>query len=42
MPDVLMPQVYNYQRLLEACDVYDEVLTTQRANITFFVCGKIR
>ena len=35
-------QIYNYQRLLEACDIYDEVLTPQKANMTFFVCGHIR
>ena len=35
-------QIYNYQRLLEACDIYDEILTPQKANMTFFVCGHIR
>ena len=34
--------VYSFQRLLEACDMYDNALTPPLASMNFYVCGKIR
>ncbi|GAX82196.1 hypothetical protein CEUSTIGMA_g9624.t1 [Chlamydomonas eustigma] len=33
---------YNFQRLMEACDILDDIVTADRANMTFYVCGKLR
>jgi hypothetical protein len=35
-------QIYNFQRILEACDLYEEALTPQMASKIFYVCGKLR
>ena len=34
-------RVYNFQKLLEACSMIDEELTVEKANMAFYVCGKM-
>ncbi len=42
LDDTVTMNAYNFQRLIEICDILDDVVTPARASMTFFVCGKLK